>query len=273
MYFETSDASSCTQPYTSRTILVDSRHRDPSVYPHAHTYRVHVPVTLRNVTAARLVSAELPNTDPTFSSVLGNVSLTITAVHVTKTITIPDGQYSVDSMALAVQTKLNDAYAAVSISFEVSVDPASRKLTIAMPSYPDADLSLADQPVPDSLAWSLGFRTVRAGLGSIVSEDAVSVHPEQYRFVHIRNLGRTVECATQGTVFAKIPRKEDGMYVVTYYDRLITKNRLNPAIATLRWLDISITTREGTPIEGLADHALTLEFWCSETHDEDVTVP
>lgn len=266
MNFEVSDASIIPQTVT---VLVDSRERDPETNPHAHTYRVHLPAPLRDVTAARVVSAEIPDTVYTFSQDDNNTTLDLTVAGESRSITIPDGRYSVETLCAAVESALNEAFDSVDIGITVTPDSASRLVTIEAPSYPNVPVVLqTSQTSTKDLAWYLGFRHATTGTGRIVSQEAATTNVEHYVYMHIRNMNDNIECGNAGKVFAKIPRKDTTQadaYDVTFYDRLITKNRLNPTMAKLDWLDIQWTQYDGQPIRDMGEHAVTLEFWCSQT--------
>lgn len=261
MNFESIDASDRASTH-SQTVLIDSRDRDHTAYPDAHTYRVHLPAPLRDVTAARLVSAEIPDTALTFTQSDGNTSFRLTALGESRVITIPDGRYTVETVCSAVEAALNEAFDSVDIGCRVVSDPASRLVTIETPSYPNAPIAI-DGATQKNLAWYMGFRQSESGIGRIVSTNAATTNVEQYVYMHVRNMNDNIECGHARTVFAKIPRKETDAFSVTFYDRFITKNRLNPVMAKLSWLDIQFTHHDGRPIRDLGEHALTLEFWCS----------
>jgi hypothetical protein len=267
MNFELSETSPASIIPQTVTVLVDSRDRDPEVYPHAHTYRVHLPAPLRDVTAARVVSAEIPDTVYTFSQDDNNTTLDLTVAGESRSITIPDGRYTVETLCAAVESALNQAFDSVDIGITVTLDGASRRVTIEAPSYPNVPVVLETSP-KKNLAWYLGFRQPTTGIGRIVSQEAATTNVEHYVYMHIRNMDDNIECGSRRHVFAKIPRKDTTQadaYDVTFYDRLITKNRLNPTMAKLDWLDIQWTQYDGQPIRDMGEHAVTLEFWCSQT--------
>jgi hypothetical protein len=263
MNFELSETSHASIIPQTVTVLVDSRERDPETNPHAHTYRVHLPAPLRDVTAARVVSAEIPDTVYTFSATDGNTSLNLTIAGESRSITIPDGRYTVETLCTAVESVLNQAFDSVDIGVTVTLDPASRRVTIEAPSYPNVPIHLQTSVEKNDLAWYLGFRRETTGTGQITSQEAATTNVEHYVYMHVRNMDDNIECGNTGKVFAKIPRKETDAYDVTFYDRLITKNRLNPAMAKISWLDIQWTQYDGQPIRDMGEHAVTLEFWCS----------
>jgi hypothetical protein len=210
-----------------------------------------------------VVSAEIPDTVYTFSATDGNTSLNLTIAGESRSITIPDGRYTVETLCTAVESALHEAFDSVDIGVTVTLDPASRRITIEAPSYPNVPVVLQTLSATKDLAWYLGFRRDTTGVGRIVSQEAATTNVEHYVYMHVRNMDDNIECGHAHRVFAKIPRKDTSSYDVTFYDRLITKNRLNPTMAKLEWLDIQFTHYDGQPIRDLGEHALTLEFWCS----------
>lgn len=111
------------------TVHVDSRDRNYAVHPSSSSFTVDLPETLKNVSSAALVSAELPLSYYVFSASRHNTSLAVTLDGATHLVTIPDGNYTASTMASALKTALDTAFSA---SFTVAIDPASMRCTISI---------------------------------------------------------------------------------------------------------------------------------------------
>jgi phage baseplate assembly protein gpV len=91
---------------------------------------VKLPQTLNNVKSAVLISAEMPSTYYVFTAAKGTTSLRVTVNTTTATVTIPDGNYTTTTMAAALKTALEAAFAGT--TFTVTFDPATYRCTISI---------------------------------------------------------------------------------------------------------------------------------------------
>lgn len=259
----------------SQTVLVDSRDRDTSLYPNPNSYRVLLPSTLRNVTSARLVSAEIPGMFYVFSASRGNTSLRVSLANPvdTQTITIPDGNYSAFSMADALRTALDAAFTGT--TFEVSLNQSTMRYTITnndsrpltihcTPGSP----GVGDAPFTWGLGYYLGFEKtdLTGASGSVTAPGVLNVRPESYMLLKIRGLDTVYQTGgIERKSFAKIPFMVSS-FGINFFDKLLTDNIMNPVRERLEWLDIDLTFYDDSHVEfvGAGEHSLTLEFFCNQ---------
>ena len=264
------------------TVLVDSRDRNYVSHPDPSRYVVHLPVPLNNVSNAVLVSAELPATYYVFSTAMKNTTLKVAAFSagapVYVDVTIPDGNYTFSTMANALNTALTAAFPAY--SFTVQFDPATARLSIAAASTPptatptvSVDCTAAAKPTGWGLGYYLGFERgkVTSGTGTVVAQSVGNMNPEMYMLVDIEELNAVQQAAmygeggSMGRVFAKVPICHS-TFQYSLYDKTLTCNEVQPPIAQLKKLSITIRFHDGTPVDFHgAEHSMTIEFTHTET--------
>lgn len=262
----------------SKTILIDSRDRNYTVHPNANDYRVELPYTIRNVTSARLISAELPKSFYAFSSALGNTSVVVSVDGTSHTITIPDGNYTPSTLAAALKTGLDAAF--TPLTFTATVSPTTQKLSL------ECSNALAVVAVDTTGAtptlhseWGLGYYmgfakgVVRQGTGSVTGPLVVCTTTQRYVVLDIEELNQVGECGVNGNgetryCFAKIPCNT-GFFENAYFDKLLTDNIINPPLQKVDRLHIRFRYHTGEPVDfnGL-EHSLTLEFMCTTARQE-----
>lgn len=253
-----------------RNVLLDSRDRDYALYPIANEYRLKLPTTYKNVTHARLITAEIPSSFYVFTAARGATTLRVNST----TVTIPDGNYGIATMTTALKAALETAIAGE--EFGVDVDAATLKLKIACTTTPTLALSIdtatdRTEPTNWGLAYNLGFakNTVYSGTGSITSPGVMSLNPEAYMLLDIEELNKVDEGGIYATnaeyrSFAKIPLNVNS-FEYMYFDKQITVNFMNPSIAKLSSLRVRLRFHDGTLVDfnGM-DHSFTLELTCTD---------
>jgi hypothetical protein len=265
----------------SRTVLIDSRDRDYDKYPTPSIYRIRLPTVYRNVTSARLVSAEVPSTFYIFTAAAQNTTLKVTssAPNTSYTISIPDGNYTQTSVTSAIQTVLNATAQPDGLAFSVTVDAATSKLRIACTSHASTTVSVDTTSAPSKptewgLGYFLGFQrgTVRSGTGSVTAPSLINMNPVTYILLSIRQMDRVDEAGLYGSgepkaVFAKIPCNVNS-FEYAFFDKLLTDNTMNPPIGKLDALDISFRFHDGTLVNfNGCEHSLTIELMCTESRE------
>jgi hypothetical protein len=263
----------------SHTILIDSRDRDTTKYPNANSYRVLLPKAIRNVTSARLVSAEIPGTFYVFTSERGNTTLRVSVGATAHTITIPDGNYSASTMLTVLQTQLNDAFSGDGMTFEVRISETTMRYTITCTSHPLSTVSVlcssgspgvSDRYFMWGLGYYLGFNKAdTSGTGSVTSPGVIDLSPERYMLLKIRNLNSVSECGMEGsgelrTAFAKIPFVVSS-FGINFFDKLLSDNIMNPVKEKVEWFDIDLMFHDGSLVDfvGSGEHSFTIEVFCS----------
>lgn len=256
----------------SHTVIVDSRDRDTSLYPNPNSYRVVLPSSFRNVSSARLVSAEIPGMFYVFTAARGNTTLDITAAGTRASVTIPDGNYTATTMASTLELALHAAFPGA--TFIVSLTTSTMRYTIQCTSHPSLSVTVHCAPgsagVSDaSFHWGLGYylgfaKDTTSGTGSVSATGVLNVRPDSYILLRIRGLDNVYQSGMERRCFAKIPFTVSS-FGINFFDKLLTDNILNPIRERLEWLDIELVWYDGTPVQfvGNGEHSFTIEMYCN----------
>lgn len=252
------------------TIHIDSRDRNFDLYPSSSRFVIDLPETLKNVSGAVLVSAELPLSYYIFSQARGTTTLRVSTGGPATDVTIPDGNYSTVTMAIALETALNAAFSPT--TFDVSFDASSLKCTIAASSGTvSIDTTGATKPTEWGLAYYLGFprNAVTAPAASVTGTSVAALNPENYLLIDIEELNSIPQCAlysagcTGRKSFAKVPLNGDS-YQYNYYDKTLTYVHPRPQITKLDRLHISIRFHDGTLVDlNGSEWSMSVEFMCT----------
>lgn len=252
------------------TVHIDSRDRDYDVFPDSSSFVVELPETLKNISSAVLVSAELPLSYYVFTAARGNTSLTVTLDSTTHTVTIPDGNYTTSSMVTALQTALNDAFSG---NFTVTISPTTMKCTISHNGALAVDTTAATKKTEWGLGYYLGFArgVVTSGTDSVTGTYVATMNPENYLLLDIEELngiGQSAMYAAGGSgrrSFAKVPLNGDS-YQYNYYDKTLTYVDVRPQLTKLDKLRVSIRFHDGTVVDlNGGEWSMSLEFACTLT--------
>lgn len=253
------------------TVHIDSRDRDYDVYPTASEFSIELPETLKNVSSAVLVSAELPLSYYVFSAARGNTSLTVGLNGTSRTVTIPDGNYTTSSMTTALQAALNAAFSPG--TFTVSISGTTMKCTIAATGALTVDTTAATKKTEWGLGYYLGFPrgVVTSGTDSVTGTAVATMNPENYLLLDIEELngiGQSAMYALGGSgrrSFAKVPLNGDS-YQYNYYDKTLTYVDVRPQLTKLDKLRVSIRFHDGTVVDlNGGEWSMSLEFACTLT--------
>lgn len=255
------------------TILVDSRDRDYSRFPTPSEYVVTLPQVFHNVSNAVLMSAELPATYYVFAADRGTTSLDVSVGGVKRTVAIPDGNYTFTTMASALKSSLEAAFAGS--TFTVTFNAVTSKCQIAVsPSAAiEVDCTRATKPTGWGLGYYLGFAkgVVTSGTGSVVGAGVANMNPETYMVIHIEELNNVSHAAIYGEgghnrkAFAKVPMCHP-TFQYSFYDKQLMCNEQRPPLSKLDRLSISIRFHDGTLVDFHgAEHSLTIELTCTLT--------
>ena len=96
-----------------KLVSVHSFDRDIKKWPNSNYFEIDLPQSLQKIQSMRLLNVSLPSNQYVFSHEYQNTKLNFTvntALHLT--ITIDEGSYSPDQLAVEIQTKMNKAVAA-----------------------------------------------------------------------------------------------------------------------------------------------------------------
>jgi len=212
-------------------------------------FRVKLPQEYRNVTSARLLSAEVPHSMYNFSSALDNNRLSLSS-----------GDVTIDPAIYTSQTLIDVIDERTSLS--VTFDANSGTCTIVAP----VDTTLFLNP----LAKQLGFTTTTtlpAGQ-AVRAPNCVNVHTVPYIFLSIVNLNQsqtTIAETTTGNpqVFAKVWISTRHPFETVYYDKKLSETTLSPP-TTLNMIEAQWLTPDLRPVDfnGFPT-SFTLELFCT----------
>jgi len=254
------------------TVHIDSRDRDYDVNPNASDFSIELPETLKNVSSAVLVSAELPLSYYVFSASRDNTWFTITIDDSTQTVTIPDGNYNMSLMASRLSQALSNAFPLASIT--VAFDTLTKKCTI---SCPGSTIAIDTTTVTKKSEWGLGYYlgfprgVVTSGEDSVTGLYVATMNPENYLLIDIEELNGISQSALYAAggsgrkSFAKVPLNGDS-YQYNYYDKTLSYVELRPQLTKLDKLRVSIRFHDGTLVDlNGGEWSMTLEFACTLT--------
>lgn len=256
----------------SHIIVADSRDRDYEGYPSNSNYRLMLPKSYKDIIGARLVSVELPGSFYVFSSLYNNTSLAVSIGILQQTVTIPDGNYSTETMPTALKTALEAAFPGQ--TFDVSVDPATLKLVISndLTSFSiDGGAFATEDSAEWGLAYYLGFdKTVVSG-NVVTSSRVMTMNPQTYVLLDIPELNAVDEMGLFGNpvgrgCFAKLALQGNSFeYVYGDSTNIITHPVLPTPRASIDRLTIQWRFHNGNFVnfQGI-EHSFTIELVCKD---------
>lgn len=251
-------------------LLVDSRDRDFEAHPGAGSYRVRLPRQYRHVTAARLLSADIPSSFFVFSAAHGNTSLVVRVGTLRPaTVTLPDGNYDTETLPSQLALALRQAFPTKTL--DVSIDPLTMQLVIEcgegdaveVDTRGDADA----KPTDWGLAYYLGFpRGVLASGAPLRGPGVVNLNPFTYILLDIAELGTVDEGGMYGGAvgkgcFAKIPISGISYeYIFRDVDKAVDAVECKPAVPRLETLTVTFRLHSGAAIDFRGvEHSFLLE--------------
>lgn len=252
------------------TIHVDSRDRDFAVHPTSSQFTVDLPETLKNVSSAVLVTAELPLSYYVFSAARGNTSLTVAVDSVSKTVTIGDGNYTPAQMATALKAALDAAF---SKTFTVAIDAVTMRTTIGVTGTVSVDATAAAKKTEWGLGYYLGFAggVVTTGTNAVTGTRVATLSPENYLLLDVEELNGLSQCAMYNAggaghkTFAKIPLNGTS-YTYNFYDRLVTVVEQRPQLTKLDRLRVAVRFHDGSLVDlNGCEWSFSIEFACTLT--------
>ena len=253
------------------TVHIDSRDRDYNLYPTPSDFSIELPETLKNISSAVLVSAELPLSYYVFSAARGNTSLKVSLDGVAKTVTISDGNYSTPLMAAALKAALDAAFSPT--TFAVTFDAVTLKCTISATGAVAVDTTGAVKRTEWGLAYYLGFPrgAVTSGTNGVTGTYVTFMNPENYLLIDVEELNGISQSALYSAggsgrkSFAKVPLNGDS-YQYNYYDKTLTYVDIRPQITKLDKLRVSIRFHDGSVVDlNGGEWSMSLEFACTLT--------
>ena len=160
----------------TKTICIDTFFRSNYKFTKSTDFTYTFPESVNNVVSMQIKSIEMPYTWYNISAAQRNNSFTITDS--TTTITLPDGNYSIDNIIDLINTQLSS----LPNNFTISLVPYT--YTIQITSDVDFTLQFSSSG-PVSLGWLLGFReTTYTGLSTYTSESTY-LSKNNYFFIDV----------------------------------------------------------------------------------------
>lgn len=246
-----------TPPLRRQTMLIDSRDRDSARFPSPTKYEITLPSTLHYVTSAYLIGAEIPSSYYVFTAERGNTTLFFQVDGQDYDVTLPDGNYTSDTLVERVHDLIQLALP-VSVSASLTLDLPTKKAVFSSP--------FTSTIYGKGLAPFLGFTETVTGK-TLVGARPVNPNPETYLLLDIEELGAVHEVEIKGAggssslhTFAKIPITTHS-FGYTFQDHTFGVNDIRPPISRLSKLRIAWRFHDGTPVDFQGvDHSVTLEF-------------
>ena len=162
----------------TKTICIDTFFRSNYKYTKSTDFTYTFPETINNVVSMQIKSVEMPYTWYNISAAQRNNSFVITSSNTINTITIPDGNYSIDN----ILSLLNNQLSSLPNNFIISLVAYTSTVQIT------ADLGFSvnfTSNGPISLGWLLGFRELMyEGLATYTSE-SLPLSKNNYFFIDV----------------------------------------------------------------------------------------
>ncbi|MGA1564004.1 MAG: hypothetical protein ACO35C_05230 [Pontimonas sp.] len=243
-----------------------------------------MPITLKEVIAARLISVEMPSSFYVFKSAYGNTSLRVTVYDtssgpITKTITIDDGNYNGVSIGTELQAKLDTAFSP--LTFTCLVSQTTLKCSIENLDGFDVEVHTNDSPdhigYAKTLPYFLGYAFDTTSKGNpTISQNVANINPYTYAYIDIPELGSGVhEGGMYGTTFSpsanafsKIPINNNSFEYTFWEPQTSTTVHMHPTVSRLDRLTIRWRFHDMTPIDfHNLDHSFSIEFITKSDRD------
>jgi hypothetical protein len=263
------------------TVLIDSRDREYETYPDPGEYRIKLPREYKNVASARLLTLEMPSSYYVFSAATENVTMRIavynsagTSIEAEESVSIPDGNYTSDTIVKALKTALTGAFVALGITFQIQMDPTTLKISISTVEGRllrlDGAYGASDAPTQWGLAYYLGFDKSVYEAATLTSPRLVSLNPYTYILLDIEELNAVEEMGLYGDgttgrgAFAKIPCAVNSFrYVSIDNSSSTTDVPLFPPLGKLHHLRIKFRFHDGHVVDFKdVEHSFSLEISC-----------
>jgi hypothetical protein len=259
-----------------RTLNIDTRFRENYYKTNSTDFHVSLPVRIKGVTKMKLCSLELPFTIYNISASQGNnVFYVGTALPLT-TITLPDGNYTVDML----QTELN---AQLGANYEAIIDKRTKRVVISRTNDTAIILKFttdSNTNLQQTLGWMLGFRFGQyEGNTSYVSEAPYILKSPRYIFLRIDDYNNTSNesiigafnsSITTNNILAKISNGEyvpdENIFLMTLEDKYISgcKERTYSGPVDIEKLRIQLIDDFGRIVNlNGSDFSFSLEFECN----------
>jgi len=175
-----SDLNNLKRKVIVQTVILNSLFREDYKNTKSTDFNLVLPYQFKNVLSVRLSSIQLPNVIYCFSSNKMNnimfIEETSDDYHNKGTVILPDGNYSVSELAVALEKAINDCLKIHPPRFQVKGDEASQKITI-FNDFSTFDMNfIKDVESIDfnsTLGWTMGFREKEYSCSARYTSEAV----------------------------------------------------------------------------------------------------
>jgi len=218
-------------------------------------FDIILPREITHVSSMRLASIELPNTRLLVSCKQNNNTFQIKRGNSLETFTIPDGNYTSDTL----KTEVNNQLAPINIAFDIDIQFRSIITSSDIFTF-----------YPRTLGWILGFRqsvytdkTIQSeGLIDFIGDRYVYLSVEDYQYnTNINNIVCLDKSYVDKSILAKIPTNDEKFALIIYDTDPLSKKRIYNGPVTLKKLRISLLDKFCKVIDlQQMDFSFTLEL-------------
>jgi len=190
-----------TKPTKTKMVNIDTRFRDSFSSPAVANYNIALPERIMEVKSMRVASVELPISYFNISSTLGNNSFRLTVGTTSRTLIIPDGQYTPTTLVTAMNNLLGNTdftgiiefgqvitTTGITGHFTVTNKDQTNSCTINFCSSIDQTGTLDTKNYMFKLGWILGFRDVIYTIpvsGKITATSPLYLYGPRYLYLAI----------------------------------------------------------------------------------------
>jgi hypothetical protein len=192
----------------TKILNIDTRFRDNYYSSSSTNFNVSLPLTINNVLSIKLNTFEMPSTFFAVSTKYGNNFFNITINGITNIVTIPDGNYTYETIAQVINNSLQllgGDFAHINFMINANNGSGSGRMIVGLDgTIPSTNFELNFQsdilgnedrntPLPLKLGWMLGFRNgIYINNQNYVSEGIVDVSGPRYFFLVIDDYNNNV---------------------------------------------------------------------------------
>lgn len=182
-------------------INVNSKFTNQSIYTPSN-FVFDIGQTLKNIAYIRLGSIEFPTTTYNFLSEKKNTSFKIGDGSFEETITLPDGNYTSDSILLKIQDSLDVINTDRSKNYNIDIDINKGKIIFT--SDDTVNINFTNEDIGyGSLGYHMGFSNNSYSGTSIEGDNVINLNSTVYFFLKINNIDNIIDNNVKNA-FAKI---------------------------------------------------------------------
>ena len=227
-------------------------------------YQYILPSEIKHVVSMRLASIEIPNTRYLFSCKQKNNMFTIKIQEEVFHISIPEGNYTNDTLEEFMNLYFQSIHALCSIHFYIDAQFHSIFESVA-------PFSIYFENSIQGCGWILGFRNEcyenetclkSEGLFDAIGDRYIYLSVEDYQYnTNITNIVGIDRNFLDKSILAKVPMNDEKLALIIYDNNPLCKIRLYNGPVTLKKLHIKILDKFGNVVDlNYMDFSFTLEL-------------